>query len=55
MILCNKQETTLKTKLLKIRHMSRPIFFYLGLPNSVSRPVTLNVCDLSLIHELDNH
>ena len=31
----DERETNLETKLLEIRHMSRPKFFYHGLPNFV--------------------
>ena len=55
MILCNKQGTNPETKLLEIKHMSRPIFFYLGLPNSVLKPVISNVFGLPLSHEHDNN
>ena len=41
MYILNTRETTLETKLLKVRHMWRPKFFYLGLPKSVLRPSVL--------------
>jgi len=43
-----KEETNLKSKLLKVRHMSRLKFFYLGLPNPVSKPLFLNMCGLHM-------
>ena len=43
----NKQKrTNLETKLLKIRHMSRSKFFYLGKLISVSNPSFSNLCGL---------
>jgi hypothetical protein len=36
MFIPNKR-SKLETKLPKVRHMSKPRFFYLGLPNSVSK------------------
>ena len=44
--LTKKKGTNLETKLLEVRHMSRPKFFYLGLPNSLLKLVFLNVCGL---------
>ena len=44
-----KRRTNLETKLLELRHMSRPKFFYLGLPNSNLKPTFLNVCGLHMI------
>ena len=44
----NKRGTTIETKLLEVRHMSRPRFFYIGLPNSVLKPVFLNVYGLHM-------
>jgi hypothetical protein len=34
------------TDLLKVRHMSRPKYFYLGPPNSISKHALSNVCGL---------
>jgi hypothetical protein len=39
-----KRGTNLEIKLLKVRHMSRPNFSYIGLPNSVLKHAFLNVC-----------
>ena len=39
-----EKEIDLQTKLLKVRYMSRPKFFYLGLLNPVLH-VVLNVCN----------
>lgn len=38
MIPPNKRGTNLESKLLDVRHMSRPIFLYFGLANSMSKP-----------------
>ena len=43
----NKRGTNLKTKLLKVRHMSRLEFFYLGSPNSILRQTLSNVCGIT--------
>lgn len=39
----NKRGTNMETKLLKVRHMSRPIFFCVGPPVFVLKPAVLNV------------
>ena len=39
-----KRGTNLETKLLKVRHMSSTKVFYLGLSNSISKLVFLNMC-----------
>ena len=43
---CNflKLGTNLEIKVLGVMHMSRPLFFYLGLPKSVSKLAFLNMC-----------
>ena len=51
MVLTLKKKTNLETQLLKFRHMSRPIFFYLGLPNSILKPMFVNVCGLPIISQ----
>ena len=45
-ILPNKTKPTLKPSFPKIKHMSRLKFFYLGLPNVVSKPTFSNMCGL---------
>ena len=40
--------TKLEIKLLEVRHMSRPKFLYIGLPNFVSKMVLPNVCGLHM-------
>ena len=44
-----EKEIDLQTKLLKVRYMSRPKFFYLGLLNPVLH-VVLNVCNPHISH-----
>jgi hypothetical protein len=39
------REINLEKKLLKVRHMSRPEFFYIGLPDSVSKMGILKMSD----------
>ena len=46
--MANKRGTNLETKLLEVRHMSRRRFFYLGLPNSILKPMFSNVCGLHM-------
>ena len=48
-ILHNIRRTNLGIKLIEIRHMSRPKFFYLGSLNSISKHVFSNVCGLHMI------
>ena len=48
-VLPNKRGTNLETQLLEVWHMSRPTFFYLGLPNSIPKPTFTNVCGLPFI------
>ena len=43
MVLTQKRGTNLKTKLFKVRHMSRSKSFYLGSLISISKPVFANV------------
>ena len=45
-IIKREPETNLDTKFLKARHMSRPKFFYLGLPISILKPAFSSVCGL---------
>jgi hypothetical protein len=45
-VLTTKRQVDLETKLLEIRHMLRPEFFYLGLPKSVLKLEFLNVWGL---------
>ena len=48
-----KRGTNLETKLLKVRHMSRPKFSYLFLvPNFVMKQVFSNICGLHMYHHL---
>ena len=53
-IFSNKSGTNLETKLLKVRHMSRSKFFYLGLPNAISKPMFSNVCGIHMTHPSNN-
>jgi hypothetical protein len=46
MVLTVKRWTSLETKLLEVRHMSRPKFFYFGLPTSISKPTISYMCGL---------
>jgi hypothetical protein len=41
-----KRGINLETKLLEARHTSKPKFFYLGSPNSISKLAFSNVCGL---------
>ena len=44
-------ESGLETKRLRVRHMSRPKFFYLGLPNSVLKPMFFSICGLHIAYQ----
>ena len=41
----NEEGPTFEAKLPKLRHMSTPQFFYLGLKNSVSKTIFSNMCE----------
>ena len=43
-VLTKKIKTNLETKLLEVRRMSREEFFYIGLPNSISKPGIFLTC-----------
>jgi hypothetical protein len=43
-----KRKRNLETKLLEVRHMSRPNFFYIGLPNSIPKPIFSYMCSFPL-------
>lgn len=46
MVLTKEGGTNLETKLLKVRHSSRPNFYYLGLPTSSLKPTFSDTCGL---------
>ena len=48
-----KEGRTLRPSSLKVRHMSRPKFFYLGLPNSILKLAFQTCVDVYNVHMFD--
>jgi hypothetical protein len=55
MVLTVKRGTNLETNLLEVRHMSRPKFFYLGLPTSTSKPTISDMCGLLDLYDYNHN
>ena len=52
MVITNKRGTKIETKFLEARHVSRPKFSYLGLPDSILNPTFSNACGLHMRDQL---